>query len=194
MPVCQYEVDSIVSVWFSRWWEVGLRTPGWEFSIAECIWLERSVFCATRCLGIMRIMPSSLSLYLDVIDSGYIEFVVWMIDLNFVLYRLENDETALFWDVSWWLRWTKEYSGTTVLNWLTLMMSNRTLVCRRTLYNIRWVKHFVLEELCDYFWHLYSVTALASWLFNSRLDENQCIWELLEVFRCFWPLGEFVNL
>ena len=80
-------------------------------SVQPMLWLDRSAFGTTRCIGIMRIMPpSSCLVYLDVIDIGYIELMVWIFDLNFLLYRLWG----------WWAEfhlemWVGDYSGRNII-------------------------------------------------------------------------------
>ena len=69
--------------------ENGIENSTWEFGTDHSIWLRRSVFCVTRCFGIRRAMPSSSRLvYLDVIDTGYINLMVWIFELNFAPYCL----------------------------------------------------------------------------------------------------------
>ena len=55
-----------------------------------CYLIEEISFCATRCIGIVRIMPLSSGLVCpDVVDTGYINLTVWIFDLNFAPYCFE---------------------------------------------------------------------------------------------------------
>ena len=115
-------------------------------------------------------------------------------------------ETTLVYIVDWLLQWSKDFSDTTVFGWPTLTMSNRTFystlrfeAVRCYLYVENWFgegtlcSDYVLypEEGCtDTF-----CESLRSWEV-SQLVTNELvihvwmrtslIWELLEVFRCFW--------
>ena len=106
----------------------GIENSRWEFGTAHAIWLRRSVFFRTtrRCIGIMRIMPSpSCLVCLDVVDTGYIDFVVWIFDLNFVPFVFEAAYQAFHLEM-----WVGDYSGryitTGQLYWAGLHWECRT--------------------------------------------------------------------
>ena len=126
-------------------------------------------------------------------------------------------ETTLVYIVDWLLQWSKDFSDTTVFGWPTLTTSNRTFystlkfeAVRCYLYVESW---FGEGTLCsDYVLHTEEgctdtlCESLRSWEV-SQLVTNELvihgwmrtslIWELLEVFRCFWihPMkGEFCRL
>ena len=81
------DITILVWVWFSLTMRMGLRTLSESSGTAHAIWLRKSVFVQQDASAFMRIMPSSSWLvYLDVVDTGYINLMVWIFDLNFVPY------------------------------------------------------------------------------------------------------------
>ena len=93
---------------------------------SPCYLIEEISYCATRCFGIMKIMPSSSCLvYLDVIDIEYINLVVWIFDLNFVPYCLWG--CLLTFHLEMWVgNYSGRYITTEQLYWAGLHWGCRT--------------------------------------------------------------------
>ena len=160
-----------------------------------------------RCFGIVRTIPTSSSSWpmdhtLDLMVC-ILSFLRW---LWLSLWGRHCFEMTLVYIVDWLLQWSKDFSDTTVFGWPTLTMSNRTFYSTLRLEAVRcylYVESWFGEgTLCsDYV--LYPeegctdtlCESLRSWEV-SQLVTNELvihvwmrtslIWELLEVFRCFW--------
>lgn len=160
-----------------------------------------------RCFGIVRTIPTSSSSWpMDHTLDLMVCILSFLRRLWLSLWGRHCFETTLVYIVDWLLQWSKDFSDTTVFGWPTLTMSNRTFystlkfeAVRCYLYVESWFgegtlcSDYVLypeegctDTLCE---------SLRSWEV-SQLVTNELvihvwmrtslIWELLEVFRCFW--------
>ena len=162
---------------------------------------------AMRCFGIVRTIPiSSSSWPMDHTLDLMVCILSFLRRLWLPLWGRHRFEKTLFYSVDWLLQWSKDFSDTTVFGWPTLTMSNRTFYSTLRVEAVRcylYVESWFEEgALCsDYV--LYSEEGCADTLCESlrswevsQLVTNELvihvwmrtslIWELLEVFRCFW--------
>ena len=164
--------------------------------------------CVMRCFGIVRTIPTSSSSWsMDHTFDLMVCILSFLKRLWLSLWGRHCFETTLVYIVDWLLQCSKDFSDTTVFGWwTTLTMSNRTFystlkfeAVRCYLYVESWFEEGTLRS--DYVLHTEEdctdtlCESLRSWEV-SQLVTNELvihvwmrtslIWELLEVFRCFW--------
>ena len=201
-------------VWYSLLLELKIPTLSLDYEMHwHCednghIWSSYlSESFVMRCFGIVRTIPTSSSSWpMDHTLDLMVCILSFLRRLWLSLWGRHCFEKTLVYIVDWLLQWSKDFSDTTVFGWPTLTMSDRTFystlrleAVRCYLYVESWFgegtlcSDYVLsseegctDTLCE---------SLRSWEV-SQLVTNELvihvwmrtslIWELLEVFRCFW--------
>ena len=144
---CVFDVEKLI---LSKWWEHTAETLGEEFKLAESIWWGEATtlwvwtmrcigivrtmaifsrLICLRCFGIVRTIPiptSSSSWPMDHTFDLMLCILPFLRRLWLSLWGWHCIEATLVYNVVQLLRWSKDFSDTTVSGWPTLTMSNRT--------------------------------------------------------------------